>query len=251
MLAVAIPQPTLVPMPILGTIQDPITKMLQEFDLATRRDTPLQVSRNRDGMRGVRTDMTVDEWLEFIDFLVYYANGNWLGDQRIEELSVVLARAGSEWTVGEHDGGRGLVKRVPEGVAVAARTVIESSTSAGALLGEAWHAVFGRNPDPEEAYEKAIKAVEEAGAGVVAPKNGRATLGTMVRDMKAQSDWSLPLDTEESGAPVRMAEALWQGQESRHGGSGYRKPTPEEAESAVLLAVPLVEWFASGLLARR
>jgi hypothetical protein len=48
-----------------------------------------------------------------------------------------------------------------------------------------------------------------------------------------------------------MAEALWVGQESRHGGNGYRKPTRAEAEAAVMLAVPLVQWFTSGAVAPR
>ena len=42
---------------------------------------------------------------------------------------------------------------------------------AGQLLSEAWHSAFGANPDPEDAYEKAIKAVEEAAAQVVSPNN--------------------------------------------------------------------------------
>ena len=47
-----------------------------------------------------------------------------------------------------------------------------------------------------------------------------------------------------------MMKLLWEGQESRHGGNGYRKPTPAEAEAAVLLAVPLVQFYSAGLLAR-
>jgi hypothetical protein len=69
--------------------------------------------------------------------------------------------------------------------------------------------------------------------------------------MADQGDWKLPLGSPNAGAPVAMAQALWQGQESRHGGNSYRKPTHEEAEAAVLLAVPLVQWFKSGALARR
>ena len=132
-----------------------------------------------------------------------------------------------------------------------AADAVMTTPGAGVLLSEAWHAAFGRSPDFEEAYEKAIKAVEEAGSAKVSPKNGRASLGTMVRDMKAQGDWKLDLPTPDADAPVKMAEALWVGQESRHGGNGYRKPTPAEAEAAVMLAVPLVQWFVSGALARR
>lgn len=111
------------------------------------------------------------------------------------------------------------------------------------------------DPNPEEAYEKAIKSVEEAGAHVVSPENTGTTLGTMCRDVETQRSWRLPLDeiarNPSNDAAVKMARALWSGQESRHGGNGYRKPTMEEAEAAVLLAVPLVQWSTSGVLARR
>lgn len=171
-----------------------------------------------------------------------------------EELEGVLRAGGSEWRVGTRAGNRGLEKRVPQGVVDAVDSIVATSSTAGALLSEAWHAAYGRNPDPEEAYEKAIKAVEEAGTGVVSPKNVRASLGTMARDMENQKDWVLPLgeDPKHQSADVvyRMVQSLWAGQESRHGGNGYRKPTPAEAESAVLLAVPLVQFFTAGLVAR-
>lgn len=144
---------------------------------------------------------------------------------------------------------------MPEGVEIAAIEIISRSGSAGSLLAEAWQACFGIDPDPEDAYEKAIKAVEEAGVHLVSPKNVKATLGTMCSDMDNQGDWRLPLGEvakyPSNDAARKMARALWSGQESRHGGNEYRKPTQEEAEAAVLLAVPLVQWFTSGVLARR
>ena len=194
--------------------------------------------------------MESDKFLDFIDYLVFVASQRDNSQTLLAYLEHVLAGAGSEWAVGEHDDHASMEKRVPEGVAIAATESIQSQGSAGALLGEAWHAAFGRDPDTEEAYEKAIKAIEEAGAHIVSAKNKKTTLGTMVRDMKAQGDWKLPLGSAEADSPVRMAEALWQGQESRHGGNGYRKPTKQEAEAAVLLAIPLVQWFSSGILSR-
>lgn len=69
--------------------------------------------------------------------------------------------------------------------------------------------------------------------------------------MRDQGDWSLPLESVSAvAAPLEMAKSLWEGQESRHGGNGYRKPTPAEAETAVMLAVPLVQFFTAGLVAR-
>jgi hypothetical protein len=48
-----------------------------------------------------------------------------------------------------------------------------------------------------------------------------------------------------------MCAALWQGQQSRHRANGYRKPNQEETEAAVLLAVPLLQWFTTRQIARR
>ncbi|WP_146243175.1 hypothetical protein [Curtobacterium sp. MCPF17_031] len=75
-------------------------------------------------------------------------------------------------------------------------------------------AAYGRVPDPEEAYEKAVKAVEEAAAPVVSPKNSLTTLGTIIRDMKAQQDWAIDLPGRATDVAIPLAEALWSGQES-------------------------------------
>lgn len=63
--------------------------------------------------------------------------------------------------------------------------------------------------------------------------------------------WALELAGPGATVYTEMLTALWSGQESRHGGNGYRKPSVGEAEAAVLLAVPLVHWFTSGALIRR
>ena len=84
----------------------------------------------------------------------------------------------------------------------------------------------------------------------VAPQNSRATLGTLLSTMKTQA-WTLDLPGREAGVIVGMVEALWTGQESRHGGHGYRRPTQGEAETAVTLAVALVQLYGSGSAARR
>lgn len=197
--------------------------------------------------------------LDFVDFLLMrdqqaqpWQTDSTPASSRLEEI---LRTAGSAWRVGRRGEFCGLERRLSAGVTVAADEVIASSALAGELLAEAWHAAYGLHPDPEEAYEKAIKAVEESGAHVVSPQNQIATLGTMARDMENQADWSLPLmelsDHSSRDALVRAARMLWSGQEGRHGGNGYRKPTQGEAESAVLLAVALVHAFSSGLLTRR
>lgn len=214
------------------------------------RATPYVDDLRHNGPGPLFDYLSADEKLDIIDWIVH-DNAQSGHQENNGALEIILTMGGSMWKVGMRDGEAGLEQRVPEGVQTAAEATMATTATAGSLLSEAWRAAFGVNPDREEAYEKAIKSVEEAGADKVSPKNSKTTLGTMIRDMKAQGDWKLPLGSPEADSPVRMAEALWQGQESRHGGNGYRKPTQEEAEAAVLLAVPLVQWFSSGVLARR
>lgn len=224
--------------------------LLEKFDIASHNESPLSTMVTGRSFSAAWNNLNVGEQLALIDFLIYSnAGSDW--DEQNELLERLLSSGGSEFRVGVRGGNAGLEKRVPQGVVDAAEAIMQTAGAAGALLSEAWHAAFGRDPNPEEAYEKAIKAVEEAGASVVSPNNGRATLGTMIRDMENQGDWCLPLATSDAGVPLAAARALWQGQESRHGGNGYRTPTPEQAEAAVLLAVPLVQWFTSGVLQRR
>ena len=226
--------------------------LLEEFEMLTRRPESLLGKLDNAGLPAIYDAMEPEEFLDFVDFLVFHTQN--LGGQAVpylDGLDHVLQASGSEWTVGERDGHAALEKRVPEGVVATVDQTVANAGEAGSLLAEAWRAVFGRSPDPEDAYEKAIKAVEEAGARVVSPMNMKATLGTMIRDMKTQKTWSLDLPTDGAGVPVEMADALWDAQESRHGGNGYRKPTQAEAEAAVMLAVPLVQWFTSGAIKRR
>jgi hypothetical protein len=222
-----------------------IHNLLHEYDLV-RRKTPLfsQLIERQDIAVLFRV-LDNEERLDFVDWLISRSSRS-----TRDGLEDILRYGGSKWKVGTRNGANGLELRVPEGVQTAAESVMSGST-AGKLLAEAWAAAFGRTPHEEEAYEKAIKAVEEAGANVVSPANARATLGTMLRDMRAQRDWNLDLPGNSRDVAVNMIDALWTGQEGRHGGNGYRKPTPTEAEAAVLLAVPLVQWFASGAMARR
>lgn len=225
----------------------PDAEVLRSYDVAAR-PTPLYAPRSTafGNWPSFIKNLPDEELLDLVDWLVY---GEEETDRHLA-LDALLKQASSVWTIGERNGQRGLVRRVSAGVHAAATAAI-SQGSAGALLAEAWAACFGRGSNPEEAYEKAIKAVEEAAAPIVSPKNLKATLGTMVRDAKAQMAWKLDLPGTAQDVPISMMEALWTGQESRHGGNGYRVPTQSEAEAAVMLAVPLVHWFSSGAVARR
>ncbi len=149
---------------------------------------------------------------------------------------------------------------MPLGVQEATEQTISTSGHAGQRLSEAWHAAFGMSPDPSKAYSLAIKAVEDAAKHEVTPKDDLATLGKMNNVLRDQG-WTLPLQRDDpkfSSTEViqAMSRALWAGQVDRHGGTDTPNTAPvkitqEAAETAVMLAVTLVQWFTSKAAARR
>lgn len=190
--------------------------------------------------------------LRVVDYLLSRSTSN------EDTLERVLKEGGSAWTVGTRAGVPGLVRRVPEGAQINAESVMASAGQAGARLRQAWERAFGLSPDPTGAYAFAVRAVEDATVPVVVPKQANATLGHVIGQLKTDGDWSLPLTREDDEAPtcetvLRMCQALWKGHHDRHGGVPGAPETvsQEEAEAAVTLAVPLVQWFASGQVARR
>lgn len=205
------------------------------------------------GMRIVRTALSgVSAELRVADYL--------LSRDRVtapDTFDKLLGEAGSAWKVGERAGKRGLVKRVPEGVQRNADAVMASSGAAGVKLARAWERAFGVTPDPTGAYALAVRAVEDAAIPVVVPKQNGASLGHVIGQLASDGDWSLPLTREDPNATtasivLAQCRAVWRGHHDRHGGSpGAPAVTQEEAETAVSLAVTLVQWFASGMVARR
>jgi hypothetical protein len=172
-------------------------------------------------------------------------------------LDRLLRESGSAWTVGMRAGRPGLVRRVPEGVERAFEGVTHGSSRAGARLAEAWSAAFGVSPDPSRAYALAVKAVEDAAIPVVTPRDRDATLGKVVQVMQDQGKWAIPMTREHprvssTDVLLGMIRVLWAGQSDRHGGETDRSVpvTQASAEAAVLLAVPLVQWFTAGTVRR-
>ncbi|MFJ4171669.1 hypothetical protein ACIPY3_19370 [Paenarthrobacter sp. NPDC089714] len=174
------------------------------------------------------------------------------------DLELILEESGSKWRVGDRHGRLGLVQRVTRGVQDTFDRTMESSGHAGNRLAEAWEAAYGVSPNPSLAYSLAVKAVEDAAVPVVCPNDFNATLGKINAQLRHAGDWSLPLAREDAYATtsftlVGMMKMLWAGQADRHGGN--HDPdlviTQEAAEVAVTTAATLVQWFASGAVARR
>jgi len=177
--------------------------------------------------------------------------------RRVKPLQDLLTESGSAWMVGIRLEKVGLVQRVPDGVIDAAELIFKKG-SAGKRLATAWESAFGVDPDPESAYSRAVKAVEDASIPLVTPTNPNATLGTVIGEIRRSGTFQLPYLREHATAPTHdvllsMLQMLWTGQHDRHGGpSSVPVPnvTQDEAESAVLLAVTLVGWFETGKVQR-
>jgi hypothetical protein len=226
-------------------------ELVMEFDERKRLAEPLAGRFRSYNLSSVLVGHSDAELpLSVADFLLASAHE---ADQGLltRELEAMLHRSGSAWRAGRRLGTAGLERRVSEGVQEAADATMSNSGSAGQILAEAWRAAFGMSPDPEKAYSKAIKAVEEAAKPHVSPKDSVATLGKMISAMRDQKTWGLPLMDDERN-PARdtllnMMRSLHFGQQQRHGGNGERGASQREAETAVFLAVPLVQFFHAGL----
>lgn len=228
--------------------------LLREIERRCRIRAPYDGETISSGMQSLRQGCAGDPMaaLRVADFLVRAVPSSGA------TLEQILAESSSAWSVGERAGGPGLVRRVPEGVQLAAEEAMRAPGHAGPRLAQAWQAVYGLDKNPTHAYAMAVKAVEDATIPLLVPKQTNANLGHVIGQLKKDANWSLPLTREHPDAPtsetiIRMLQGLWKGHHDRHGGdpNAPQSVSQEEAEAAVMLAVPLVHWFASGVAARR
>ncbi|GII26503.1 hypothetical protein [Planosporangium mesophilum] len=197
------------------------------------------------------------EWAPLSQWTSYDRSRDGFQDQ-LEDLDLLLWDGASKYCVDREK--RRLVRRVDATVQNAADLAADVAPPPAAdHLREAWAAAYGLNPDPDKAYNEAIRAVEEIACPLVEHRkaeNGKATLGTVIGELgkNASHKWELALP-DKDGDPqsvehlVGMMQLLWQGQVSRHGGAPKsRRQGQPEAEAAVHLAALLVQWLSVGVL---
>lgn len=141
--------------------------------------------------------------LDVLDFLLHFV----APPDQAEALNRTLAFGGSEWEVVEiGDNQRQLSRRMIGPVRNSIDSIRTDSQRAHHHLMSAWAKLTGRQPDASAVYREAIKAVEAAARPIVSPANDRATLGTMIRDLRAKPDkWSVVLDKATAGDVANMA----------------------------------------------
>lgn len=136
------------------------------------------------------------------------------------------------------------------------------SEAAAAVLGpgnapkylrNAWQAAFGRSPQPNEAFDLAVKAVEAALSQLVIPKDTTATLGKIIRALKHSPDkWALRLSGKDPSNSINAfadyLNVLWSSH-MRHGvtdDAARINHSPEDARAAVSIATHIVYLVGDG-----
>jgi hypothetical protein len=251
-------------------LEVPLREWLRGFvpnnEIATRIMSRLRLARTPQ-MKPYNDLITesADYFLDIVDCalrLVKELKGSGFTSGKVKDLEELLLDSGSAYRVTLS--GDGLERRVDptvtRGFEESVKTASNSanSGSAAGYLQQAWEEIYGLHPDPPQAYSYAIKAVESAAQSIVQPNHAKATLGTMVPEMRQAAHKftcviAAPGGSGRSGAEpyAALMQQLWNGQTSRHGGQvAARAETQEEAEAGVHIAILLVYTFSSGAIVR-
>jgi hypothetical protein len=173
------------------------------------------------------------------------------------KLEGILTEGGSAFTVSWDEPAQ-LVRRldpaVTEGIT---RTLTTAGPKATTFLRRALQHAYGLEPDPGSAYADAVRAVEHLSGPLTLPNEPAPSLGQAASHLEqAPGKWRFTLagkDGDDSPEPVtKLMRRLVGGQVSRHaGGARNRAQTQAESETAVHVAVLLVQLLSSGALSRR
>lgn len=157
------------------------------------------------------------------------------------------------WTV--RADGSGLDRRVDGAAEALASEAMGPTDQASSQLGEAWAAAYGRQSDPSDAWDHAIKALEAVLIPIVVPRKEKATLGDVLGQLKANPDrFTFVLGTSSAtvgavGTVEALLRMVWPNPDRHGGGPDERVPSLAEAQTVVQIAVFLVQAARQGALA--
>lgn len=179
-------------------------------------------------------------------------------DQIVNQINTILLSSGSKWMAVRKDPGPGatLEERVSESAQNALAIALqESDATTQQFLKTAWSDAFGRNPNPSSAYSNSIKAIEAAAWPSVTPNDNKATLGTMLGEVRSNiNKWKTATTDKSQNQGITtvkdIMQLIWDGQTDRHGTARPVSPSQEAAEQAVLYAVVVCNFFNRGLVAK-
>jgi hypothetical protein len=189
--------------------------------------------------------------LDVVDAYLHLEHNDDPYGEAADELRLLLAVAGSVWTVSPDN--KSLQHAVDSTTETAFELAISPADLATNELGEAWKNAYGRDPNPSDAWDHAIKAVEAILRKIISPDNARATLGTLIQNLRdGAHKFEFVLTNDQGGVQTLLAmlQLMWPNPD-RHGGPNGRTPTIEEARAVVQLAVAIVQWGRDGQIVRR
>ena len=204
-------------------------RMCVALRLAERSDSDLKEFTSRNP----------NELLNMADWLLQTDEAHDYEHPRVKHLEQMLDEGGSAWRVAPD--GKGLIERTLDAEHAAVKLAAQGDDQIAADIGTAWNAAWRReDPSAVEAYAAAVNAIEGVLAPIVAPKNTRPTLGTIISDLRDKPEkWDTRFrGVETVEALIAMLDEVWRLQH-RHGGAGVPN-TLDEARDAVFIAVAVV-----------
>ena len=189
-----------------------------------------------------------------LDVVDYFLQSTSYSSAR-ETLEDMLSQGGSAWRVAERNDGFRLERRVLPVMQALAEAALSGSGNDAEYLRQAWQCAFGRSPQPNEAFDHSVKAIEATLTPVVTPKDPAPTLGKMIAALRANpAKWKLRLSGKKPDTSVTALadylDVVW-ASHLRHGlaAKGAKlHHSPEEARDAVIVAVHVVQLIHSGAL---
>jgi hypothetical protein len=176
----------------------------------------------------------------------------------VMELDRHLRDAGSVWQVRRVQGRDEyfLERRIDATTSAVLDTLTMEEMPDAKHLAQARMYAFGQKPQPDKAYDEAVKAVEAVAIPVVLPNDPKATLGKVIGEMRNDpTRWTCTFTdpTADGQSPVdvviAMLGVLWTNETDRHAPDVPIEQ--EQAESALHMALTLVQMFRSGAIAKR
>jgi len=227
---------------------DAAERLLRAIELNVRVSVPHTAGMPEDWVREFVQQLGDDETtlLNVVDYLLSKSPRVWAAR---ELLADTLEEGGSLWVPKMVDDRWELQERVGAEMESVLSKAVAPGDNASTHLAKAWSECFGRSPNAGAAYDDAVKSLEAAFQPIVSPKDMKATLGTIIRDIEQKPEkFGSSLEGKASGpegvsAVSAMLKVIWQTQ-VRHGSGAKGAPTGvsiQQARDAVVVAASLVQ----------
>ena len=190
-----------------------------------------------------------ENFVDCIDFVVFNA-GNYYDEcgDLIIKLHDILRCSNTNWMIGcDEDTHKLIMQRriLPETQEHYLSLANSVDELAGRYLKDAWRNAYMHNGSHKQAWESARKAVECLLHPIVSPDNNRATITSMIRDIKAKPDkWICDIPAHEAngsnGSVMKFLEFLkMMPYEPGHHGQSDGSITEREAQAQVAIATTI------------